>query len=58
MSIEQFEENVKQRAFELYCQKGETHGSDQEDWFQAEQEIRGRNSASKTGKRSGGKPRS
>ena len=57
MTSEQFEENVKQRAFELYCQKGEKHGCDQEDWFQAEQEIRGRNSTSKTGKRSRDKSR-
>jgi hypothetical protein len=37
------EDTVKQRAFELYLSRGEKHGNDQEDWFLAEQEVRGKN---------------
>jgi hypothetical protein len=36
------EDNVKQRAFELYINRGGIHGNDQEDWFLAEQEVRGK----------------
>jgi hypothetical protein len=37
------EDNVKQRAFELYINRGGVHGNDQEDWFLAEQEVLGKN---------------
>jgi hypothetical protein len=46
------EDNVKQRAFELYINRGGTHGNDQEDWFLAEQEVLGKNDNSKSNKRS------
>ncbi len=46
------EDTVKQRAFELYINRGGIHGNDQEDWFLAEQEVRGKNDDSKANKRS------
>ena len=36
------EEAVRQRAYELYEQRGRTSGRHHEDWFRAEQEIRDR----------------
>lgn len=33
------EERVRQRAYELYVQRGNESGSELEDWFQAEEEI-------------------
>jgi len=33
------EERVRQRAHEIYVQRGEQFGSEIEDWLQAEQEI-------------------
>lgn len=39
------EEQVRQRAYELYEQDGRQEGRDQEYWFRAEAEIRGRRSA-------------
>ena len=33
------EEQIAQRAHEIWQQRGGTHGSDLSDWFQAEQEI-------------------
>lgn len=39
------EEQVRQRAFELYQQRGGTGGTAQEDWLQAEMEILGRRTA-------------
>jgi hypothetical protein len=32
-------ENVRQKAYELYLQRGGIQGNDQEDWFRAEQEV-------------------
>jgi hypothetical protein len=32
---------VATRAFELFEQRGRTHGFDRQDWFQAEQELKG-----------------
>jgi hypothetical protein len=32
---------IARRAFELYCERGAQHGSDLEDWLQAERELRG-----------------
>jgi hypothetical protein len=37
------EDRIKQRAYELYVKRGGNHGNDQEDWFQAEKEIRNSN---------------
>ncbi|HWC95891.1 MAG TPA: DUF2934 domain-containing protein [Candidatus Sulfopaludibacter sp.] len=34
------EERVRQRAYEIYMQRGGQDGSDMDDWFQAEDEIR------------------
>ncbi|MEO8726394.1 MAG: DUF2934 domain-containing protein [Acidobacteriaceae bacterium] len=36
------EEAVRQRAYELYEQRGKRSGRHHEDWFRAEQEIRDR----------------
>jgi len=35
------EEQVRQRAYELYETRGREHGHDREDWLQAEAEIVG-----------------
>jgi hypothetical protein len=32
---------IAERAYELYLQRGEKHGSAMDDWLQAEQEIMG-----------------
>ena len=34
-----FEEQVRQRAYELYLLRGNESGSEVDDWLQAEQEI-------------------
>ena len=34
------EERVRRRAYELYVQRGNESGSELDDWFQAEEEIR------------------
>jgi hypothetical protein len=34
------EERIRQRAYELYLQRGSQPGSDIDDWLQAEEEIR------------------
>ena len=34
-------EQIRQRAYELYEQRGRTDGHDLEDWLQAEGEIKG-----------------
>ncbi len=39
------EEQIRQRAYELYEQEGRQEGRDQEYWLRAEAEIRGRRSA-------------
>lgn len=39
------EDQIRQRAYELYEQEGRQEGRDQEYWFRAEAEIRGRRSA-------------
>ena len=36
------EDRIRQRAYELYTQRGGKHGSHVEDWFRAEAELRGR----------------
>ena len=35
------EQQIKQRAYELYEQRGRTDGHDLDDWLQAEYEIKG-----------------
>jgi hypothetical protein len=36
------ESKIRQRAYELYEERGKTIGLDQEDWFRAEIEVRAR----------------
>lgn len=36
------EEQIRQRAYELYTQRGRGHGRHVEDWFRAEAELLGR----------------
>ena len=36
------EEQIRQRAYELYEQRGRYHGFAEEDWLQAESEVRNR----------------
>ena len=36
------EQQIRQRAYELYEQRGRTDGHDLDDWFQAEYEIKGK----------------
>ncbi len=50
-----FEESVKQRAFELFIERGGMHGNDQQDWFKAEMELRNKNGNLKSEIRSSGK---
>ncbi len=35
----ELEERIKQRAYELYEQRGGIHGFDIDDWLQAENEV-------------------
>jgi hypothetical protein len=35
------ENEIAQRAFELFCERGFQHGHDVEDWLRAERELRG-----------------
>jgi hypothetical protein len=39
------QEQIRQRAYELYVQRGGTDGLDADDWFRAETELLGRRSA-------------
>lgn len=39
------EERIRQRAYELYRERGGTDGSHEEDWQRAEEEIRGKRDA-------------
>ena len=43
--------SVRERAFELYLERGELHGNDREDWFQAEKQIQDLNNQQKPIKR-------
>ena len=33
------EETIRNRAFELFLERGSEHGNDREDWFRAESEL-------------------
>ncbi len=35
-------EQIEQRAYELYLERGEAHGHELEDWFRAEEELLGK----------------
>jgi hypothetical protein len=37
---EQLFERISRRAYELYQLRGESHGQDREDWFEAERQVR------------------
>jgi hypothetical protein len=50
MMTKTIQDVVKQRAFELYINRGGSHGNDQEDWFLAEQEVLAKNNDLKTNK--------
>ena len=47
MATSTVSKSIQQRAFELFLERGGIHGSDQEDWFRAETELRGRNGGTK-----------
>lgn len=36
------DEQVRRRAYELWEQRGHQHGSDADDWYRAESEVRGK----------------
>lgn len=36
------DEEIRQRAYELYLERGSTAGNEQEDWVTAEREVRSR----------------
>jgi HSP20 family protein len=38
-------DEIRRRAFELFCQRGASHGQDLDDWLKAEREILGWNAA-------------
>ena len=35
-------DEISQRAYQRFQERGRVHGNDQDDWFQAEREIRNR----------------
>ena len=39
-------EEIRQRAYEIYVGRGGTHGSDLDDWLQAERELKAKYNAS------------
>ena len=39
LSGEELNQAIRQRAYELYCQRGQQGGSPEDDWKRAEQEI-------------------
>jgi Protein of unknown function (DUF2934) len=42
------EQQIQQRAYELYEERGRTDGHDVDDWLQAESEIKGRQAKAAT----------
>jgi hypothetical protein len=40
LAIEPIHDDIARRAYQLYEERGREHGRDQEDWFQAERELR------------------
>ena len=38
----ELEEEIRRRAFELYKERGDEHGTDEIDWHRAEREVRSR----------------
>jgi hypothetical protein len=39
------EQEIRDRAYEIYLQRGEQHGSDLDDWLQAERDLSTRSPA-------------
>jgi len=39
LSGEELNQAIRQRAYELYCQRGQQGGSPEDDWQRAEQEV-------------------
>lgn len=39
-SVQVPQEKIAQRAYEKWCKRGKTHGGDQQDWLEAEAELR------------------
>ena len=35
------DEQIRERAYQLYLERGRQHGSDEDDWYRAETELRG-----------------
>jgi|SRR5215469_5514383 len=35
------EEQIRERAYQLYLERGRQHGSHEDDWYRAESELRG-----------------
>ena len=33
-------EEIRKRAYEMYCKRGQTQGSDMKDWLEAEKQIK------------------
>ena len=40
--VADLESQIRQRAYELYVERGRTPGSENDDWLRAEQEVRAR----------------
>ena len=40
--VNDLEEEIRRRAYELYVERGETPGNENEDWLIAEREVRSR----------------
>jgi hypothetical protein len=51
MNQTSIENSIRQRAFDIFVKRGEAHGNDQDDWFQAEKEIRHQSEEQKSNKR-------
>ena len=48
-SLELTEDSIRQRAYELYAERGFEHGHDMDDWLQAEAEVMSRKPISGAG---------
>jgi len=44
------QDKIAMRAYEKWCQRGCPHGTDQQDWYEAEREIRAESKPSGSGK--------
>jgi len=42
VTIEELNQMIEHRAYELYMQRGSSHGDDHRDWYIAEQEVKGK----------------